>query len=177
VAWVESLNLSQQVGEVHVRIQAKPLLSFRHSMRTEYVHLYQQAILERHDPFRIGHDSNVDDGSANKQEDTKTMRWHELNSREVTFKRILVSERTWHFRLFLLTYTINDKLPIFLCALDTYLLRVCFFWLIVPYCWTRNLIKRKLPQLKNARWKHIPRVEFVQMQDSVKEYIDVGGGR
>jgi len=102
------------------------------------------------------------------------MKWHELSSHETTFKRIPISERTWHFRLFMRTYTVNGKLPIFLCALDVYLLRVCFFWLIVSYCWTRNLIKRKYPKIRNARWKHMPRVEFVEVENSVSEYIDIG---
>ena len=75
----------------------------------------------------------------------------------------------------MLTYKVNGKLPIYLGMLDEYLLRVSFFWLIVAYCWTRNLAKRKWRKAKNARWKHMPRVEFVEVENSTKEYIDVGG--
>jgi hypothetical protein len=103
------------------------------------------------------------------------MNWNELNSQETTFKRIRISERSWHFRLFIRTFTVNGKLPIWICPLDVYLLRILFFGYIVAFCWMRNLIKRQYPKIKNARWKHMPRVEFIEVEDSVSEYIDVGG--
>lgn len=95
-------------------------------------------------------------------------------------KHILISERTWHFKLYMMTYKVNGKLPIYLSIIDEYLIRVMFFWLIVPYCWITHRVKSGIRGIKNARWKHMPRVEFVEVEDSrsaTKEFIDIGERR